>query len=176
MKYFYIHPIDIMAPSRRWITDERGLEAIKFRYENYDKDPQNLTNRWSDFEVEEIQDVVVDFGGMYCAAEPEVRIKDGESFYSLQVSHLPYFVESLKKPQHSERYEGVAYIPMWRRHLCLSYETIERILPLARELNKNCQEMQEGVDRDWSERIAEINKNGGNILSIRIKPPEDTDD
>ena len=165
-----------MSGSRRWITDELGLEAIKFRYENYDKDPNNIINRWSDFAVEETNQVYVDFGGMYCADEPEVRIKDGESFYSMQVSHLPFFVESLKKPQLSHRYEGAAYIPMWRWNLCLSLKTIKRILPLARKLNKNCQEMLEGVERDWTEKINELNKSGVGLFSFRQPPPEDKDD
>lgn len=176
MKYFYIHPIDKLSHSRRWITDELGLEAIRFRYENYDKDPKNLVNRWNEFVVEETKEVVVDFGGMYCMSEPEVRIKDGDAFYSMQVTQLPMFAASLQKPQLSERYSGAAYIAMWRWNLCLSLETIQRILPLVVELEKNCEEMLEGVEKDWAERIEKINRDGGKIVSIRQEPPKDEDD
>lgn len=168
MKYYFIEPVEKFSPSRRWFTDELGLEGVKYRYENYGHVPSEYTNRWSDFKVSEVKTVNVDFGGMCSLDEPHVRLKDGKSgSFKMMVSHLPIFVASLEGFQEQEFFKGIGCICLRWWNICLSMETAARLLPKAQKLLQNCEEMLEGAEKDFQRKLDEIQKKGGRVISLR---------
>ncbi len=178
MKYYFIEPVNQFSPSRRWFTDEHGLEGVKFRYENYGHNPSEYINRWTDFKVTEVKTVKVDFGGMCSLDEPHVRVKDGKNgSFKMMVSHLPIFVACLEDFREDLFLKdmGIGCISMRWWNICLSLETASRILPKAKKLLENCEEMLEGAERDFQLKLEEIQKKGGKIISLRKKRKKKND-
>lgn len=172
MKYYFIEPEDKHSLSRRWYADEFGLEAIKHRYQNYNKDPANVIDRWHEFKTTEVKEVKIDFGGMISLDEPHVKVHDGDVSFKMLVSHLSYFIDSLEKAivEESETYPGMVAIGLRWWNVCLSQETAKRILPDAVKLFINCEEMIEGSRKDFQAKIDKINKTKINVISIRKEP------
>lgn len=169
MKYYFVEPEDKQSLSRRWYADENGLAAIKHRYQNYNKDPTKPVDRWSEFKTTEVNQVNIDFGGMISLDEPSVNVHDGNVSFKMLVSHLPIFVASLEKAivEDHETYPGIVSIGLRWWNICISEDTAKRILPDAVKLLINCEEMLEGAERDFRQKLEEIQKKGGNVVSFR---------
>jgi hypothetical protein len=171
--YYLIKPKDKFSYSRRWVVDDDGLVSVKHHYENYLKDPNKPVNRLKDFIYGEVYNINVDFGGMLSLDEPNIGIKDGKSTFKMPVSHLETFIFCLKNSKISTTFIGeVSTIGMQWCNLCFSPETIQRLLPKALTRFKNCEEMIEGAERDFREKIARINSDKLRIISLEKKKEE----
>lgn len=169
MKYFFIEPEDKHSISTRWFTDEEGFKAVQYRYQNYNKDPNNIVNRWHEFKYTEVKEVKIDFGGMISLDEPFVNVRDGDVTFKMLATHLEIFIDVLESSEESYRYPNVMAhgMPWW--NICLSLDTVKRILPTAKQLLVNCEEMIEGAERDFQNKLNIIRKMGGNVISARDK-------
>ena len=170
-KYFHITPIEGMSNSWRWFVDEAGLEYAKNKYQSYEKHGI-IKDRWeTEFIYEEVKELPVDFGGLECTTEPRISIKDDGIQYTMKVHHLPYFIEALQWDG-DEKYKiaGITSILMKWWRIAIALETGNRVLMKAMELQKNCEEMLEGVNKNWEEFYEQMAKHGH---LIRIKPAHD---
>lgn len=156
--YYHIKPIDMGSSSMAWFVDQPGFEAVKNRYTHYDKDPSNIIDRWHEFGFEETNIVPIDFGGMLWINEPDVHLRDDDVVFKMKVSQLPYFIDTLKNIQESDKCKGLCSFSMKWWNLCIGLETANKLLIMALEKQINCEEMTEGVENYKSTEINRLNK------------------
>jgi hypothetical protein len=144
--YFHIKPLEPMSSLWSYYADAPGLEEVKRLY----------NDKWFGYEVSEIEEVKIDFGGMYNHDEPYVCLKDGEIRYKLKATHLNNLIYALKnnKDEHKNRGVCVLYMKWWR--VCIGLEIANKLLLDALQLEKNCQEMIEGSQRSFDDKVAAL--------------------
>ena len=170
MTCYHILPIDKFSASFRWFTDEAGLLYVKERYTNYKKDNE-IVDRWNEFEYKEVEEIPVDFGGMCMIDEPKVHVISNKTKFVVMARHLPYFIGAIQSNEDHCKNKGVCFINSHWWNVCVALETGNALIPLLLDQEKNCEEMVEGIDREFEERLNKINQD--KLRIIRIHPPND---
>jgi hypothetical protein len=164
MKFYHITPIELYSPSRRWLTDEIGLKVVENMYVNYPKG----FNKWPEFKHKVVRKIWIDFGGIMSMDEPEITIKLGLNKLSMKVHHLPLLIDSLNTEQYVKEEPGFGRIWSFglfpRVGTSFHQTTRDAILAKAEILLDNCEEMIEGANRDFDQKIRQVNEKSGKIV------------
>jgi len=142
MKFYTITPIDEMSPSRRWFVDDIGLELVKMKYQNY-----KGFDRWDEFKVEETNEVGFDFGGMMHVSTPNIEEELFNCKFSLPVTHLPYFMDSLIDCVKDNVFQ--CSLRWW--NYVFSVKVRDGLLELFNSKTELYKEMIEGFEKDKEE-------------------------
>lgn len=100
MTFYLIKPKDESSHSRKWFVDEFGLEKVKAKYTAYNKHPDNIINRWPEFDADITDKIWFDFGGMLRVGTPNVKEVVCGATFELIVTHIPIFIHALKSKDH----------------------------------------------------------------------------
>ncbi len=173
MKFHFISPLELYSPSRRWITDDIGFKVVENMYVNYPKG----YNKWTEFQNRVIRKFSVDFGGIMSMDEPVISLKIGKNSLEMKVTHLPLLVEALNTKRYAKDEPGHGIIWSFgmfpRLATAWHQSTRDLVLAKAEVLAKNCDEMIEGCNRDFDDKIAQANRDRIVVLSKpRSKPKE----
>lgn len=171
MKFYFIHPIELYSPSRRWITDDVGLQVVQNMYTHYPKG----FNKWPEFDHRVVSEFSVDFGGIMSMDEPIIHLKVEDTTLNMQVTHLPLLIDALTDARAAKNEPGFGEVwsfsmfpkigTAWHK------STRDVVLAKANELLSNCEEMIEGCNRDFDEKIKQVNHDKMVVLSNpRSKP------
>jgi len=162
MNFYKVTPINEFSGSRRWFVDEIGLQVVKDKYTNYNKDPLHVIDRWDEFKVIPIKEILFDFGGMLRIGTPIVKETIGDTNFELMVTHIPFLLEALN----SESFNYQTYWKCGTRFFSyiFSSDVKDQLKNTFSAKGKIYEEMIEGFNRDMDNAIA---KSNGRVVSIK---------
>jgi hypothetical protein len=162
MNFYTVEPIDSLSYSRRWYVDDIGLEIVKDKYVNYNKDPLHVVNRWNEFKVEEANTVLFDFGGMLRIGTPIIRELVFDTQFELMVTHIPILLEALD----SERLLFPKYWKCGTRFYSyiFSLEVKDKLKKLFKKKKDLYNEMIEGFNKEMDKVVEQTN---GKVITLK---------
>lgn len=96
LHFYQIFPKDETSRSNRWVVDDSGLEYVSNHYRNYKKSNSDATaiDRWHEFQVEELKNLIMDFGGMVMEKEPILDFSIDDMKFSVRLRGINDFLDA----------------------------------------------------------------------------------
>lgn len=170
MKFYFVTPVDKTSFSHRWVVDDVGLIVVEKHYRNYPKGNGSIVDRWSEFKVDPLPKVGIDFGGMCCTDEPEVSFTLYKTKFEIPVTHIPYFKDALQIPDLMKDGNWRCKIWLWR-HI-YSNETRMKVLEKVKKIEEKSQKMRINFEKKVQKRFDDINKK--QTVVLRAGPMQNT--
>lgn len=167
MTFYFVSPKEKTSYSRRWYVDDAGLKKVQHMYENYNKDPNNIVNRWNDFEVKPIKAIFIDFGGMCWTKEPIIKFTCMKTKFEVPITHLPYFQDVLASELKVK--DGLWSTGIWLFGHVYSNETRLKLWKKVKAVVMKTREQRKQMDEQMDADIKAINDKDGAIKVLRVK-------
>lgn len=153
--FYTVFPKDPMVTARWWCVDEHGLEYVTDHYTNYNKDPDNIVNRFGEYEVKEVKELYFDFGGMYRKGTPECLIDFDDVSFNVLVTQVSTLLDSLQYKPCWKEDRNLWRCRVWHHCWALGLDTVKELIPLVHNLNEQTKPIADKLEKEMDDDLAD---------------------